>query len=151
VIDARLISRRKSGFYGVSFDIECTVAAKEYPNNRSGVLVMNTRSHRILAAAIVAGFGTLAASSAFADTAWEKSHPRREEVNNRLASQNQRITEERREGELTRDQAQHLRSEDRAIRQEERDMARQNGGHITKSEQVVLNQQLNKVSHQIGR
>jgi hypothetical protein len=30
-------------------------------------------------------------------------------------------------------------------------MAKQNGGHITKSEQAVLNQQENGVSRQIGK
>jgi hypothetical protein len=39
----------------------------------------------------------------------------------------------------------------RQIRQEERLMASQDGGHITKAEQKVLNQQENKVSQQIGK
>jgi hypothetical protein len=38
----------------------------------------------------------------------------------------------------------------RQIRQEERAMASQNGTHITKSEQEVLNQQENAVSKNIG-
>ena len=91
------------------------------------------------------------AGSAHADTPWQKAHPRREQVNNRLANQNQRIHREQREGELTPAQAARLHREDRQIRQEERDMASQNGGHITRSEQRVLNQQENAVSRQIGR
>jgi hypothetical protein len=35
------------------------------------------------------------------------------------------------------------------VRQEERDMASQNGGHITKSEQKVLNSQESNISSQI--
>jgi hypothetical protein len=35
------------------------------------------------------------------------------------------------------------------VRQEERDMASQNGGHITKPEQRVLNGQENGISSQI--
>ena len=39
----------------------------------------------------------------------------------------------------------------RALKKGERDMAKINGGHITKGEQKVLNQQENAVSRQIGR
>ena len=85
------------------------------------------------------------------DTRWQKEHPRREQVNNRLAHQNKRIHQERKEGELTKAQAQKLHSEDHAIRQEERTMASTNHGHITKAEQKSLNQQENQVSKQIGQ
>jgi hypothetical protein len=50
---------------------------------------------------------------------------------------------------LTKGQAAALHHEDHQVRQEERDMASQNGGHITKSEQRVLNQQENGISNQI--
>ena len=91
------------------------------------------------------------ATNAMADTQWQKDHPRREQVNNRLANQNKRIKTERKEGELTKGQAQQLHKEDHAIRQEERAMASTNGGHITKTEQKALNQQENQVSKQIGK
>ena len=91
------------------------------------------------------------ASTALAETQWQKDHPRRTEVNKRLANQNRRIKQERKEGEITKGQAQQLHKEDHQIRQEERDMASQNGGHITKSEQKVLNQPENQVSKQIGK
>ena len=68
------------------------------------------------AATVLAG----SAGTAFADTPWQESHPRREEVNNRLANQDHRINEERREGELGRGQARALHREDHRIRQEER-------------------------------
>jgi hypothetical protein len=90
-------------------------------------------------------------SAAFAETQWERNHPRRDQVNDRLANQNRRINRELKEGEITKQQARQLHREDRAIRHEERDMAKLNGGHITKGEQKVLNQQENAVSHQIGR
>ena len=51
---------------------------------------------------------------------------------------------------MSKSQAAALHRDDHEIRQEEREMARQNGGHITKSEQRVLNQQENGVSQQIG-
>jgi hypothetical protein len=59
--------------------------------------------------------------------------------------------QERKEGEITKAQAQKLHKEDRQIRGEERAMASQNGGHITKQEQKTLNQQENAVSRQIGK
>ena len=91
------------------------------------------------------------AGSANAETAWEKAHPRRDQVNDRLQNQNKRIQKEVAQGEITQKQANRLHRKDRQIRQEERLMAGQNGGHITKGEQRVLNQQENKVSRQIGQ
>ena len=88
---------------------------------------------------------------ATAATDWQKAHPRRTEVNARLANQHRRIHNEVKEGDLTKAQAASLHKEDHQIRQEERDMAWQNGGHITKAEQKALNQQENAVSRQIGR
>jgi hypothetical protein len=99
------------------------------------------------ASAFIAG----SAASAMAETNWEKNHPRRDQVNDRLANQNKRINHERKEGEITKAQAHKLHHEDHQIRQEERAMASQNGGHITKQEQKTLNQQENAVSKQIGR
>ena len=87
--------------------------------------------------------------TASADTTWQKNHPRREQVNNRLANQNKRIHNDVKNGTLTKSQAATLHQEDHQVRQEERDMASQNGGHITKSEQHVLNQQENGISNQI--
>jgi hypothetical protein len=86
----------------------------------------------------------------FAATKWQQNHPRRAEVNGRLKNQNRRIHQERKEGELSKGQAAKLHQEDHQIRQEERAMASQNGGHITKLEQRTLNQQENGVSQQIG-
>ena len=112
---------------------------------------MNKSIRSVLMASVVAvTLGALAAP-ALADTQWQKDHPRREQVNNRLKNQNKRIKQERKEGEITKAQAQQLHSEDHAIRQEERTMASTNGGHVTKAEQKALNQQENQVSQQIGK
>jgi Spy/CpxP family protein refolding chaperone len=100
----------------------------------------------VLATAFAAGVAT----SATADTTWQKNHPRREQVNNRLAGQNARIHDQVKEGELTKAQAARLHKDDHQIRKEERAMASQNGGHITKLEQKTLNQQENRVSNKIG-
>ncbi|MBB5606380.1 MULTISPECIES: hypothetical protein [unclassified Janthinobacterium] len=97
---------------------------------------------------------TLASSagSAFAgETAWQKQHPRREQVNHRLANQDRRIHKEVKEGEISKTQASALHSEDRSIRGEEKTMAGLDGSHITKADQHSLNQQENAVSKQIGK
>ena len=101
------------------------------------------------AAAVLALVG--GSSSSLADTQWQKEHPRREQVNNRLNNQNRRIHGEVKEGDLTHAQAAQLHKDDRQIRQEERDMASQNDSHITKQEQRTLNQQENQVSKQVGQ
>ncbi len=107
----------------------------------------------LLSAFAVSGFAQPAAapSGSASAAAWRKDHPRRAEVNARLANQNKRINTEAAEGEISRGQAAKLHREDHQIRQEERAMASQNGSHITKAEQQVLNQQENKVSRQIGK
>jgi hypothetical protein len=114
-----------------------------------------TTATKIATLTLIAGLAGAAASSAMAaeakDTAWQKNHPRREQVNNRLANQNKRIQTEVKEGEITKSQAAALHKEDHQIRKEERLMASQNGGHITKQEQKTLNQQENAVSKQIGK
>lgn len=93
----------------------------------------------------------LVGTSAFAETNWERNHLRRDQVNDRLENQNRRINRELREGEISPQQARRLHREDRAIRQEERTMARFDDGHITRTDQRALNQQENAVSRQIGR
>jgi hypothetical protein len=92
---------------------------------------------------------TAVAGTASADTTWQKNHPRREQVNHRLNNQDKRIHNDVKNGTLTKGQAGALHKDDHQVRQEERDMASQNGGHITKSEQNVLNQQENGISKQI--
>jgi hypothetical protein len=109
------------------------------------------RNTQLLVLAAAALFGSTIASISFAATAWEKAHPRRDQVNDRLEHQNARIHHEVKEGDLTKSQAAALHTEDRQIRGEEHAMASQNGGHITRSEQKVLNQQENAVSKQIGK
>jgi hypothetical protein len=89
---------------------------------------MNRSLSPVLAALVLLAAGGFAQSSFAADTdgQWARTHPRREEVNQRLANQNRRITQER-------------------------VMASHNGGHITRAEQRALNQQENAVSKQIGK
>lgn len=108
-------------------------------------------TRKFLTIAAVALSITGFATASVAETAWQKSHPRRAEVNHRLAHQNRRIHQERKEGEINRRQAARMHREDRTIRHEERAMARTNHGHVTKAEKRALNQQENHVSRQIGK
>jgi len=100
---------------------------------------------------LVAAFIVASGSAAMADTRWERFHPRRDQVNDRLEHQSHRINREYREGELTRRQARQLHLEDRGIRRQERFFAANHGGHITRGEQRLLNYEENRVSRQIGR
>lgn len=104
----------------------------------------------LIMTALSATFAGLA-GNAFAETNWQKNHPRRTEVNKRLANQNRRIHNDVKDGDMSKAKAAQLHHEDHQIRQEERDMASQDGGHITKPEQRVLNQQENGVSKQINQ
>lgn len=89
------------------------------------------------------------AGTASADTTWQKNHQRRTQVNSRLANQNRRIHNDVKDGTLSKARAAQLHREDHQVRTEERDMASQNGSHITKPEQHVLNSQENAISNQI--
>jgi hypothetical protein len=108
-------------------------------------------NRRFLALAFAAATAASLANGAFAETQWQKDHPRRTEVNGRLANQDQRIHHEVKEGQISRSQANALHREDHQIRNEERAMASHDNGHITRADQTALNQQENAVSHQIGR
>ena len=111
-----------------------------------------TNALKIASITLVMSLMGAAASSAMAaptaDSTWQKNHPRREQVNNRLANQNKRIKTEVKEGDLTKSQAAALHKEDHRIRQEERLMASQNGSHITTQEHAEpareLRQQANR-------
>lgn len=95
---------------------------------------------------------SIAYSSAYAqETQWQKKHPRREEVNQRLNHQDKRIHGEVKKGEISQSQAKQLHQQDHQLRTEERTDAKYDGGHITKPEQKTLNQQENAVSGEIGK
>ena len=110
---------------------------------------MGDFSKKLLSVAAVTVALTGFTMTASAETAWQKAHPRRTEVNGRLNNQKHAINQDVKNGTLTKGQAASLRKDDHQIRQEERNMASQNGGHITKSEQKTLNQQENAVRSQI--
>ena len=72
-----------------------------------------------------------------------KEHPRRNEVNQRVDNQRERIREGEKSGKLTPEQAEQLRANDKAIKQQEHAEVKANGGHLTKTEQKQLNQEEN--------
>jgi hypothetical protein len=91
------------------------------------------------------------AAPAMADTPWQAHHPRREQVNNRLATQNARIHQQVREGEISRAKAARLHRADHRVRMQERRMAARHGGHVTLRQQAKLNRKENRVSRRIGK
>jgi len=105
---------------------------------------MKALRNGLLLAGIAATVGS--ASPAFAR--WG-AHPRRLEVNGRLYNQQRRINAGVRDGQLTHQEAHQLRSDDRGIYREERQMAKLDNGHITRADQRSLNQQENAVSKDI--
>lgn len=108
-------------------------------------------NRRIATLAVLAVSSLGMSSAALAESAWQQAHPRRTEVNSRLNHQDQRIHNEVKTGQISRGQASAMHHEDHQIRGEERAMASQDGGHITKADQRALNQQENGVSAQIAR
>lgn len=116
---------------------------------------LKTASKAIILTSLLAVFAGASGSAAAIDpdtgTKWEKEHPRRAQVNGRLAKQNVRIREQVKDGEMSRQEAAALHQEHREIRQQERAMAAENNGHITKAQQRELNKQENALSKQIGK
>lgn len=97
----------------------------------------------VAAAAMIAGVA-IAAAPADAQTAWQRHHPARVEINHRIAHQERMIHRERRDGEITRGQAHAMRAEDHAIRMQERADARadHNHGHLDRAQARHLNHEL---------
>jgi hypothetical protein len=90
-----------------------------------------SRATKAAAIALSIAFTGITVVTATAETKWERNHPRRDQVNDRLENQNRRINRELREGEITKGEARQLHREDRAIRREERTMSKLNNGHIS--------------------
>lgn len=108
--------------------------------------MLNASAKAILLLALTSLF----ASTAMAETQWEKHHPRRDQVNDRAQHLNHRIHREVKQGEMSRAEANQLHQDVHQVRQEERGMAQVNGGGITRVQQKALNQQENGISKQIG-
>ena len=99
---------------------------------------------------LVSTFVAGAAGTAMAGT-WQQDHPRRAEVNHRLARQDARINHDRATGKITASEAARLHRDDRTVRGQERFDASFDRGHITKADKRAFNQDENAISRQIHR
>jgi hypothetical protein len=76
-------------------------------------------------------------------------HPRVRQVNRRAERQQDRIAAGVKSGQLTARETANLETKEAALKNEERIFRLENGGSLTKSEQIKLNRQENKLSEQI--
>lgn len=76
-------------------------------------------------------------------------HPRRNQVNKRVKNQRARINQGVKNGQITQAQAQQLKANDNAIKQQEHADVKANGGHLTVAEQKQFNQEENANSKMI--
>lgn len=114
---------------------------------------MNT--NKFLAAASIVALG-LISTSVFAQSTpsstpsnFDKTHPRRAQVNSRLQNQNARTDNKVASGKMSKGEAAKIHGQDKSIHKEEKKDAAANGGHITKAEQTHINHQENHVSKEI--
>jgi hypothetical protein len=126
---------------------QSTVAQLDSPKGRDDM--KTTMKLAIRAGIVMMTLAGVAGTAAADETTWQKDHPRRVQVNKRLANQNKRTQKDVKAGTVTKAQVAALHKQDHQVRQEERDMASQNGSHLTKPEQKVLNQQENGISKEI--
>jgi hypothetical protein len=108
---------------------------------------MTSKKVLIAAASLLFALGGASVASAqdFAQT-----HPRRAEVNQRLAKQNQRIDAERASGAMSPAKAARLHAAVHRVRVSERHDARARGGHISRTQQARLNRRETRISRHIG-
>jgi hypothetical protein len=114
---------------------------------KQGAFKMNTRKFAVVAMGLALAIGGAGAASA---QGFDSAHPRRAEVNARLAHQDRRIDVARREGVISPAKAHRLHVADRRIRMHERRFAAHHGGRISVAMQHRLNRQENRVSRRIG-
>ncbi|HTB31372.1 MAG TPA: hypothetical protein VK808_05055 [Bacteroidia bacterium] len=106
------------------------------------------KTNKFLTAATIVALG-LMSTSVFAQSDFDKTHPRRAEVNSRLKNQNARVDNKVDNGKMSKGEANKIHAQDHAIHKEEKRDAAANGGHITKAEQKHINHQENHVSREI--
>jgi hypothetical protein len=113
---------------------------------RKDFVMHRTLKIALMSLALAAGAVTTASASP-----WTHQHPRRVEVNHRLAHENHRINRNLAEGHISWRQAAHMHREVHAIRTAERTDAAFDRSHLTRAEHRALNQNENGVSRQIYR
>ena len=106
----------------------------------------------LLAGALAASVWTVNAEAGNGNPTGGKfavNHPRRNEVNTRVDNQRERINQGLKNGKLTGQEAQQLRANDRAIKQQEHADVKANGGYLTRAQQKQINQEENANSQLI--
>jgi hypothetical protein len=96
---------------------------------------------------VVAAMATLFAT--MIDAAPVDRHPRVRQVNRRAERQQDRIAAGVKSGQLTARETANLETKEAALKSEEHTFRFENGGSLTKSEQIQLNKQENNLSGQI--
>lgn len=91
--------------------------------------------------------GLLAVVVAVPARAVESGHS----VNKRMRRQNHRINEGLHNGKLSPKEADRLRNQEGALKDEEHAMREANGGKLSKGDRRVLQNQENRLSHRIHR
>jgi hypothetical protein len=113
---------------------------------------MKTTNFLVAASVVALGF---ISTSVFAQNStpstFDKTHPRRAQVNSRLNNQNARTDNKVDNGKMSKAEAAKIHKQDHSIRKEEKKDAAANGGHITKAEQKHINHQENHVSKEIKK
>jgi hypothetical protein len=99
----------------------------------------------VVGLAVAAIMVTAVSSHAYAADQ-KKKHKREKEVDARANHEEHKNNEAAEEGKITQQQAAKLDRKDQAIKREAKDMAAENGGHLTKGEQKMLNRQENQVN-----
>ncbi len=100
-------------------------------------------------ALLFAGFTATSHAQVAPNGAVDPGHPRVNEVDSRERTQDSRIANGQRSGELTNHETRNLdRRENSIQRQKARDM-RADGGHLTKRDQRQINRRQNRVSRSI--
>jgi len=94
--------------------------------------------------------GTLAVGAPQASADWfSRHHPRRAEVDRREEHQQARIVRGLGNGSLAPGEAQQLETQERALRNQEREEVRTNGGYLTKQQTRQLNRDEDALSREI--
>ena len=114
-----------------------------------------TKSLLILAAGGLMIVGSASAQTQTSNTSGagpgkiDRGHPRVNQINRRETRQQARIANGVKNGQLTPKQTAHLeRGEQRLVKNEKKDMAKDNG-HLTKKDQRQLNREANHMSKRI--
>jgi hypothetical protein len=100
--------------------------------------------------AAVAMTSALAVAAPEASAGWfSRHHPRRAEVDHREEYQQRRIAKGLRNGTLTPGEARQLETQENALKRQEHEEVRANGGYLTKRQTRQLNHEEDTLSHEI--